>query len=63
MLLQKHTERDIPVIDAPVEAKVEGAKVVTFPHHLHHCLVVELGDVPQVQHVQVPELRERNLFQ
>lgn len=67
--LQKHTyiqntfEFDIPVINAPVEAEVEGAKVVTFPHYLHHRLVVELGDVPQVQDVQVPELRERNIFQ
>lgn len=36
---------------------------MTFPHDLHHCLVVELGDVPQVQDVQVPELREGNIFQ
>lgn len=45
---------DIPVVDAPVEAEVEGAEVATFPHHLHHRLIVELRDVPQVQNIQVP---------
>lgn len=38
----KKTFLDKPVVDAPVEAEVEGAEVATFPHHLHHRLVVEL---------------------
>lgn len=47
---------DQPVVDAPVQAEVEGAEVAALPHHLHHCLVVELRDVPQVQDVQVAKL-------
>lgn len=47
----------VPVVDAPVEAEVEGAQVAALPHHLHHRLVVELGNVSQVQDVQVPELQ------
>lgn len=54
----KKTFFDIPVVDAPVEAEVEGAEVATFPHHLHHRLIVEFGDVPKVQDSQVPQLRE-----
>lgn len=34
--------RGVPVVDAPVEAEVEGAEVAALPHHLHHRLVVEL---------------------
>lgn len=30
---------------------------MALPHHLHHRLVVELGNVSQVQDVQVPELQ------
>lgn len=47
------TRLDVPVVDAPVEAEVEGAEVATLPHHLHHRFIVELGDVPQVQNTQV----------
>lgn len=47
-----------PVVDAPVEAEVEGAEVATLPDHLHHSLVVQLWDVPQVQDTQVTQLRE-----
>lgn len=50
---------DIPVIDAPVEAEVEGAEVAALPHHLHHRLIVELRNVPQVQDGQVAELKTR----
>lgn len=32
----------IPIIDAPVEAEVEGTEVSAISHHLHHCLVVQL---------------------
>lgn len=49
---------DKPVVNAPVEAEVEGAEVTAFPHHLHHSLIVELRDVPQVQDTQVAQLRE-----
>lgn len=55
-----HGALHIPVVDAPVEAEVEGAEVATLPHHLHHRLVVELRDVPQVQHTQVPQLQEED---
>lgn len=51
--LHKKRVPDKPVVDAPVEAEVERAEVATFPHHLHHRLVVELRDVPQVQDTQV----------
>lgn len=42
-----------PVINTPVEAEVQRAEFATFPHHLHHRLVVKLRDVPQVQNSQV----------
>lgn len=54
---RKHI-KDIPVVDAPVQAKVERAEVATFPHHFHHRLVVELRDVSQIQDTQVPQLQE-----
>lgn len=47
-----------PVVDAPVEAEVQGAEFATFPHHFHHGLVVELGDVPQIQDAQVMKLQD-----
>lgn len=50
--------KDIPVVDAPVQAKVERAEVATFPHHFHHRLVVELRDVSQIQDAQVTQLQE-----
>lgn len=53
------SRRGVPVVDAPVEAEVEGAEVAALPHHLHHRLVVELRDVSQVQDIQVPELQRR----
>lgn len=55
--LRKHI-KDIPVVDAPVQAKVERAEVATFPHHFHHRLVVELRDVSQIQDAQVTQLQE-----
>lgn len=53
-----YTRVPVPVVDAPVEAEVERAEVAALPHHLHHRLVVELGNVSQVQNVQVPQLQQ-----
>lgn len=47
----------IPIIDAPVEAEVEGAEVPAVSHHLHYCLVVQFRDVPEIQTTQVPQLQ------
>lgn len=47
----------IPIVDAPIEAEVEGAEIPAISHHLHHCLVVQLRDVSEIQTAQVPQLQ------
>lgn len=52
-------ELHLPVVDAPVETEVEGAEFPAFSHHLHHSLVVQLRNVPQIKDSQVLQLKEQ----